>query len=129
MLKTVATNSENLTFRRARRLSGRKAFSRVFGTRSSAANRYLVVYAAPNGLAFTRLGLSVGRRFGPAVARNRAKRLLREAYRLEQNRLAAGFDLVCVPRPGPPATLDLMRRAIRTVSQRAILRYQTGQIQ
>lgn len=57
-----------------------------------------VVFGRPNGLGWTRLGLSVGKRVGGAVRRNRVKRLLREAFRLEQHVLAPGFDLVVTVR-------------------------------
>lgn len=55
-----------------------------------------------------RLGLVVSRRFGPAVRRNRFKRLVREAFRLHQADWPAGFDLVI--RPGPDATDETLAR-------------------
>jgi ribonuclease P protein component len=77
------------------------AFRRAFERRRSAANGTLVVYAVENGLEYTRLGISVGRRkVRRAVARNRIKRLVREAFRLARSELPAGVDLIVVPR-GP----------------------------
>lgn len=110
----------------ARRLSGRKAFSRVFGGRHSAGNRFLVVYAMPNELAFSRLGLTVGRRQGNAVRRNRVKRILREAFRLESGSLPAGYDLVCVPRAGVDLTLEAARRSLISVAERAVARVEAS---
>jgi ribonuclease P protein component len=110
------------TFPRARRLSGRKAFARVFGGRHSAGNRFLVIYAMPNELPFARLGLTVGRRIGNAVKRNSLKRIIREAFRLESSRLPIGFDLVCVPRPEVDLTLEDARRNIVSVAERAAAR-------
>lgn len=52
----------------------------------------------PNGLSFNRLGVAVGKKNGSAVARNRIKRLLREAFRLTRLQQAVGFDLVVVPK-------------------------------
>lgn len=107
---------------RARRLSGRKAFGRVFGGRNSASDRNVVVYARRNGLPYSRLGLTVGRKHGGAVRRNRIKRLLRDAFRLEYAAMPMGYDLVCVPRVGGAATLETLRRSVRLVAHRAVER-------
>ncbi|MBM4052561.1 MAG: ribonuclease P protein component [Planctomycetes bacterium] len=61
--------------------------------------RWVVVYGRPNGLSHARLGLSISRKVGGAVVRNRLKRLLREAFRLRQHELATGIDLIVVGRP------------------------------
>lgn len=82
----------------------------------------MVVYAVANELPYSRLGLSVGRKHGTAVQRNRIKRLLREAYRLERPQLPAGLDLVVVPRQGNEWTLEKARAslvaAVRQVDKR-----------
>lgn len=72
------------------------------------------------------LGLSVGRRLGAAVQRNRLKRLIREAFRLEAGALPAGFDLVCIPRPDSGATLEDYRASIESVTARALARYRAA---
>ena len=61
-----------------------------------------MVRALPNALDHLRLGLSVGLRVGSATKRNRIKRLLREAYRLNRCELTVPCDLVIVPRPRFP---------------------------
>jgi len=113
-------------FPKTRRLSGNIAFARVFGAKCSASNRHLVVYVRENGLPYARIGLSVGRRLGGAVQRNRLKRLIREAFRLEAAVLPAGFDLVCIPRPDSGATLDDYRAAMKTVTGRALARFKAS---
>ena len=90
--------------RKRGRLSRSGDFDRVYREGRSHSNRFLVLYAFPRGDRAdaeedTRLGISVSRKVGGAVARNRAKRLLREALRLEGRQLPEGLDLVVVARP------------------------------
>jgi ribonuclease P protein component len=87
---------------REQRLAEREAFDKAFALRASASDERLIVYAVPNGLAYCRLGLRVGRRYGNAVRRNRLKRLLREAFRLNRHLWPTGWDLVVTPRPVEP---------------------------
>lgn len=115
--------SRRLTFGRSQRLRRREDFLRVFEARSSAADRFLVVYGAPNDLDVVRLGIPVGRKFGNAVRRNMAKRLIREAFRLEQWELPAGFDLICIPRRGELADLAQYRTSIRRLAESAARRW------
>lgn len=82
------------------------------------------VLGRANGLTHPRLGLSVGRRVGHAVRRHRVKRLLREAFRLEQHDLPAGVDLVVVAYAHDAIELDevrrLLRRGAESVARRAL---------
>lgn len=100
-----------LKLRKCSRLQGRAEYLRVFRTGGRASRHGLAVHAAPNELGRNRLGISVGHKYGNAVARNRVRRLLKEAFRLEgrlEDRPASppgdaaphrGYDLVCVPYP------------------------------
>ena len=88
-----------------RRLSRSAEFERVYRHGRSKSNRFLVLYAFPRAdddrgaEDGARLGLSVSRRVGGAVDRTRVKRVLREAFWAESERLPAGSDYVVVARP------------------------------
>src|SRR3954468_2627217 len=88
--------------RKRRRLSRSGEFERVYREGRSHASRHLVVYAFPradDAASDPRLGVSVGRKVGGAVERNRMKRLLREAFWALAEELRAGQDFVIVARP------------------------------
>lgn len=82
------------------RLRRQADFQRVFQRNACAVNSQLVVNVCENQLAITRLGITVPRKQGNAVLRNRWKRLIREAFRLSQSRLPVGVDIVVRPRRG-----------------------------
>jgi ribonuclease P protein component len=85
------------------RLSRSAEFERVYRQGRSVGNRFLVLYAFPRTGDATaegrRLGLSVSRKVGGAVDRNKVKRLLREAFAGEAERVPTDHDVVVVARP------------------------------
>ena len=77
----------------------------------------MIVYGAENGRDHPRLGISISKKkVRKAHDRNRLKRLLREAFRLNKAALPAGVDLVVVPR-GPALTFDEANRALPSLAQ------------
>ena len=115
-------SARRLTFPPALRMRSRLAFARVYDAGQAHRTGPLVFFARPNDTASSRLGLSVGRRVGNAVQRNRIKRLLREAMRLQQHDLPAGYDVVVNVRPHQPLPLaeyqQCLASALRVLDQR-----------
>lgn len=73
-------------------------FRRLYAKGESAVGRFVVVYARRNGTEQNRLGITTGVKLGHAVDRNRARRRIRETYRLQEQRLKRGYDIVIVAR-------------------------------
>lgn len=72
-------------------------FRKLYGT-AGQANGLLVLYARPNRTGGNRVGVTVSKKLGKAVVRNRVRRRLREVYRLNEERFAPGWDIVVVAR-------------------------------
>ena len=90
-------------FTKQERLRKKKEFEKVFQEGKVLKNGKLVLYVMPNSLGVSRLGLVVSKKVGNAVRRNRVKRLLREAYRLNKHLLKASVDVVVIPRHSLPS--------------------------
>lgn len=94
-------------------------FRRLYAT-SGQANSYLVLYARRNRSAQNRVGLTVSKKLGCAVVRNRVRRRLREVYRLNELRFAPGWDIVVVARSRcVNADFDKLTNAYLSLAEKA----------
>ena len=104
-------------FSRDERIRRTKDFDRVFreGTRSK--GRLMTVRCLPNALPHTRLGIALGRDWKGAIRRNRAKRLIREAFRTHKDAIPPGTDVMVVPwsRWGEPTVHAIAEELVRLV--------------
>ena len=112
----------HLSLQRRHRLKKSADFQRVRALKQSRAHPLLVLYVAPNGLEFTRIGISTSKRLGKAVVRNRVKRLIRESVRAYLPSLPGGQDLVFIARPqSAGADYRQIKQAVEILLERAHL--------
>ena len=78
------------------RIRRRPEFERIYNEGARVSGRFMTVFLLENGRKTQRLGVAAPRKLGPAVDRNRAKRLAREIFR--RHKIAPGYDIVIVPR-------------------------------
>jgi len=87
-------------------------FEIVYSTRVSVADNLVIIYGRVNALAYNRFGMSVSKKYGNAVHRNRIRRLYREAYRLTKADLPAGMDLIVIPRTRNEPTVEQLEQSM-----------------
>lgn len=119
----VEGTPRQLVFRKRHRLSRASEFDAVYAHKIRKSRGPITVHIRPNEHPHHRLGLSIGRRVGGAVARSRLKRMIREVFRLNQSFMPKygefGYDLVVSARKHDPMTLDEYRAAIVDAMQDA----------
>ncbi len=103
------------TFRQYEHIKDAGDFRRAFERRRSVSDNVLLIYGVENGRDHSRLGISISRKkIRAAHARNRLKRLIREAFRRNKVRLPSGIDLVVLPRDAA-ARYDAVERSFVTL--------------
>lgn len=83
-------------FKACERIRRRAEFQKIYAEGTRIRGRYLTLFVLAGQQSHGRLGIAATKRLGNAVERNRAKRLIREVFRL--NKIAPGFDVVVVPK-------------------------------
>lgn len=108
----------NQRFPKQARITHQRDFELVFRSGTVAADNVLVVHAIRSESDRSRLGISISRRVGNAVVRNRWKRLIREAFRRQQDELPKGLDLIIRPKRGAVPDHDAIRRSVVYLSKK-----------
>jgi ribonuclease P protein component len=103
------------TLRKHEHLRSPAEFQQVYDRRRSAADGSMIVYAKENGVAYSRIGFSISRKYGGAVQRNRLRRLYREAFRLLKDQLPVGLDLVLIPRSQSEPTIADIGKSLQSL--------------
>ena len=103
-----------------------QAFGKILREGGTAASNTLVVAALPHAKSGdarpTRIGITIPKRTGNAVVRNRWKRLIREAFRLHKDAMPVGYDLIVRPKKGAEANFQHIVKELPSVARRAVKR-------
>ena len=94
-LKSTGSRSD---FPKSARLLARKDFLAIQNEGNRCHSRHFVVITSRSGNVRPRLGITASRKFGNAIARNKIKRRLREIFRLQQEKLETGYDILIIPK-------------------------------
>lgn len=92
-------------------------FQRCYDRRCTASDPWLLVYGCKNGLEYSRVGLSVSRKWGRAHDRNRVRRLYRESFRLMKQQIPTGMDFILIPRRVEDLALHQVQASLMRLTQ------------
>ena len=85
---------------RIRTITKREDFDKIYGRSGSAGSKYVVVLFRKNGLSESRQAFIASKKVGNSVQRNRARRLMKEAFRLSDEQVPGGYDIAFIARNG-----------------------------
>ncbi|MHC4877315.1 MAG: ribonuclease P protein component [Planctomycetota bacterium] len=121
-MSSESPSNSDLSFPKTAKLRRSVDFVAVYDRQCRAGDAHLLIFGLRNELSETRCGLSVSKKHGNAIRRNRLKRLLREAFRLTRHELPVSLDLILIPRKDSGATLEdycsSLRRLARKLDRR-----------
>lgn len=110
------------------RLRTQSEFDAVYHNNVFAADNVLVIQAKTNGFNYSRLGLSIGRKVGNAVQRNRWKRVIRESFRKRRTQFPVGMDIVVRPRKGAICESAAVTRSLEQLVKRVAKKIKPDQM-
>jgi len=104
------------------KLRNNRDFRKVYDKGKSISNKYLVMFYIKNGLDYNRVGFSTTKKLGNAVIRNKVKRLIKESFRLNNDNLINGYDIVFLARiRATSASYEDMEKSIINLFKRSKL--------
>jgi len=103
-------------------LRNTRQFNQVYKRGKSVVTKHVVMYSVKNGLDENQVGFSVSKKVGKAVVRNRVKRLMKESFRLNAEKIVDGYDIVFVAR------VRLKDSNYRDVEKAMLYCFQKGQL-
>ena len=108
----------DFSFPKEYRLRKRREFRKVYEEGQKIYSQYFTIHALRNQLGHPRLGITVTRKIGKSVVRNRWKRLIREAFRLNKHKLPS-WDIVVTVKRGykPPKLQEVERDLVEAIAK------------
>ncbi len=95
-------------------------FKSIYKRGKCIVNKLLVIYIIKNRLPINKLGIVVNKKVGNAVVRNRVRRLIKENYRLKENQISKGYDIIFVSRVrAKDATYNEVDKAMKHLLKKA----------
>ena len=85
-------------FEKNERLRLRNDFKKLFDSKGRSVNSYFVLVFRENNLGYSRIAVSIKRKFGKAVLRNKLRRQIKEIYRTNKSEFPQGYDFLFIPR-------------------------------